>query len=91
MRKDLTHEEKNRLAKVFAGIITFIILLVWLQFSFASKLGSMMNSFGKISEKVGEVISRAKTEFKLPDKEEVRMCSKQQKSETKKVYEKERE
>ena len=89
MRKKLTHKEREKLAKIFAGIITFIIVLIWLQFSFATKFVGMMNGFGKISEDVGKLISKAKTEFKLPKMEEVRMCSKAQTSTEINAYEKE--
>lgn len=86
MKKELKNEEKKKLAGFFAGIITFIIFLAWLQFSSVPKLGNLASSFGKITDDIGKIISNAKTEFKFPKKEEVRMCTKQQETET--TYEK---
>ena len=86
MKRKLKREEKKKLAGIFAGIITFIIFLVWLQFSSVPRLGNLASSFGKITNGIGKIVSNAKAEFKFPKKEEVKMCGKQQ--ETKTAYEK---
>ncbi len=87
-KKDLSHEERKKLAGLLALIVTFFIFLFWVKFSFVHQLRRIGDSLGTITRQFDEVVSRAREEVRVPKMGEVRMCSKQEEKTT--AYEKER-